>query len=60
MLETCALCFAWFKYIGLVSLDPSKNTRLMPWARDIPERPRIPSGVAAFMSIHSKTPYITP
>ena len=29
-------------------------------ARDITERPRAPSGVAAFMSAHSKTPYITP
>ena len=30
------------------------------FARDIAERPRGPSGVAAFMSAHSKTPYITP
>ena len=29
-------------------------------SRDITERPRAPSGVAAFMSAHSKTPYITP
>ena len=28
--------------------------------RDIAERPRGPSGVAAFMPSHSKTPYITP
>ena len=28
--------------------------------RDITERPHAPSGVAAFMSAHSKTPYITP
>ena len=28
-------------------------------ARDITERPHAPSGVAAFMSAHSKTPYIT-
>ena len=26
----------------------------------ITERPRAPSGVAVFMSTHSKTPYITP
>ena len=31
-----------------------------PSARDIAERPRGPSGVAAFMPSHSKTPYITP
>ena len=30
--------------------DQGKNT----------ERPHAPSGVAAFMSAHSKTPYITP
>ena len=29
-------------------------------AREITERPDAPSGVAAFMSAHSKTPYITP
>ena len=29
-------------------------------ARDITERSHAPSGVAAFMSAHSKTPYITP
>ena len=29
-------------------------------AREITERPHAPSGVAAFMSAHSKTPYITP
>ena len=29
-------------------------------ARDITERPHAPSGVAAFTSAHSKTPYITP
>ena len=29
-------------------------------AREITERPRAPSGVAAFMPGHSKTPYITP
>ena len=29
-------------------------------ASDITERPRAPSGVAAFMPSHSKTPYITP
>ena len=28
--------------------------------RDIAERPRGPSGVAAFMPSHSKTPYSTP
>ena len=28
-------------------------------SRDITERPRAPSGVAAFMSSHSKTPCIT-
>ena len=28
--------------------------------RDITERPRAPSGVAAFMLAHNKTPYITP
>ena len=27
--------------------------------KEITERPRAPSGVAAFMSAHSKTPYIT-
>ena len=29
-------------------------------AREITQRPHAPSGVAAFMSAHSKTPYITP
>ena len=29
-------------------------------AREITERPHAPIGVAAFMSAHSKTPYITP
>ena len=29
-------------------------------AREITERPHAPSGVAAFVSAHSKTPYITP
>ena len=29
-------------------------------ARQITERPHAPSGVAAFMSVHSTTPYITP
>ena len=29
-------------------------------AEEITERPRDPSGVAAFMSANSKTPYITP
>ena len=29
-------------------------------SRAITERPRAPSGLAAFMSAHSKTPYITP
>ena len=28
--------------------------------KDITERPHAPSGVAVFMSAHSKTPYITP
>ena len=28
--------------------------------REVTERPNAPSGVAAFMSAHSKTPYITP
>ena len=32
----------------------------VPRTRDIAERPRGPSGVAAFMTSHSKTPYITP
>ena len=32
--------------------------RVMP--RDITERPHAPSGVAVFMSAHSKTPYFTP
>ena len=35
-----------------------------PVARHVPaqraERPRDPGGVAAFMSAHSKTPYVTP
>ena len=32
-----------------------------PWyTEEITERPRDPSGVAAFMSANSKTPYITP
>ena len=30
----------------------------MAW--EITERPRAPSGVAVFMSVHSKTPCITP
>ena len=29
-------------------------------SRDITERPHAPSGVAVFVSAHSKTPYITP
>ena len=29
-------------------------------AREITERPRAPNGVAASMSAHSQTPYITP
>ena len=29
-------------------------------SREITERPRVPSGVAAFISAHSKTPYTTP
>ena len=29
-------------------------------ATEITERPHAPSGVAAFMSAHSKTPHITP
>ena len=32
----------------------------LPCAREITERPHAPSGVAAIMSAHSKTPYITP
>ena len=31
-----------------------------PGPREITERPRTPSGVAVFMSAHSKTPNITP
>ena len=42
--------------------QPATPSRLgsTPCARDITERPRAPSGVAAFVSAHSKTPYITP
>ena len=29
-------------------------------SREMTERPRAPSGVAAFMSAHSETPYVTP
>ena len=36
------------------------NTTVCALARDITERPHAPSGVAVFMSAHSKTPYITP
>ena len=32
----------------------------IPYHTAITERPRAPSGVAVFMSAHSKTPYITP
>ena len=37
------------------------NTMQLVWhSREITERPHAPSGVAAFMAAHSKTPYITP
>ena len=35
-------------------------SRYLTSGRDITERPHAPSGVAAFVSAHSKTPYITP
>ena len=37
-----------------------KQARPKVSSSEITERPRAPSGVAAFMSAHSKTPYITP
>ena len=48
----------WTKapYVGR-GVRPAGPRRL---PRDITERPHIPSGVAAFMSAHSKTPYTTP
>ena len=54
------MCFLllWFTFTG----GDSNKIKLRQGgaARDIAERPRGPSGVAAFMSAHSKTPYITP
>ena len=45
-------------YTGKV--PPVRHT-LCAWvAKDIAERPHAPSGVAAFMSAHSKTPHISP
>ena len=42
----------------LTRADPALIRARQP--EQITERPRAPSGVAAFMSVHSKTPYITP
>ena len=64
----CAMCkrliITWASHVRCVSTclgSHSRNCRLpkASTAREITERPRAPSGVAAFMSAHSKTPYIT-
>ena len=39
---------------------PTNGAPLLALARENTERPHAPSGVAAFMSAHSKPPYITP
>ena len=45
-----------FKLIKLCELMGAIDTT----SRDITQRPHAPIGVAAFMSAHSKTPYLTP
>ena len=46
------------RVIGKANLTLKSQRITSP--REITERPHAPSGVAAFMSAHSKTPYITP
>ena len=46
--------------MGARALCNLKGAAAVHWSREITERTRAPSGVAAFMSAHSKTPYITP
>ena len=53
-------CVGWQSPLRPFLSMPPLQHDISTSARDITERTRAPSGVAAFMSAHSKTPYITP